>query len=179
MSAQRPVSDDDNRPMADVGKVRFRDASRNDRMRNLSEPAKACAFRGGVAMSRMLRAPALAKLVLLIALLVAVSVRLLCPPGWMANPDQRLGSVLVICTGNGPRTIDLDDHHAPAPVDGKTQHHACMFSGTTLAEAPAAILVASAAEHPVAAALSFPPGQPAIAPSRRRAQAARAPPLTV
>ncbi len=127
----------------------------------------------------MPRAQALARLVLLIALLVAVSVRLLCPPGWMPNPDQRLGSVLVICTGDGPRPIDLGDHHAPAPDDGKAQHSACVFSGTALVEAPPTVLVATPTEHPVAAPLSLPPGLPAPAPGRRRAQAARAPPLTV
>lgn len=127
----------------------------------------------------MLRRPAFVRPILLIALLVAVSVRLLCPTGWMPNLDPRSGSVLVICTGEGPLTIKIPGHHAPDPDDGGAQHAQCAFSGIAFTPTPPAILVAGPSKPPAAAPIRAPVGVLETGPWRRRAQSPRAPPLAI
>jgi hypothetical protein len=125
----------------------------------------------------MLRLPALARPVLLIALLVAVSLRLLCPPGWMPNLDGKSGATLVICTGSGPLTVQVPAHHAPAPDDGKAPHAPCAFSGTAFVPTTDAILVRAPGERPALVPIHVPAGRLPTGPWRRRAQSPRAPPL--
>ena len=127
----------------------------------------------------MARVPAPLRLVLLILLLCAVSARLLCPPGWMPNLDQRPGFALVICTGDGLRTLDIPEHGAPGPDQGKSHDAPCVFSGTTLVPTSPSILFAGLAEHPVVAPIRVPAGLPTRGPDRKRAQAPRAPPVAV
>lgn len=115
-------------------------------------------------------------LAFLIALLCAMSVRLLTPQGWM--PDLRGGHEpgLVICTGDGVLTLPAPAHEGHAPADKATGHDLCAFAGLALAAAPppagveAAAAVTHVAEPPVLA------DQQRLAPAWRRPQAARAPP---
>jgi hypothetical protein len=127
----------------------------------------------------MARAPALVRLILLIALLGAVSLRLLSPPGWMPASNDRSGFALVICTGEGSYTVNLPGDHAPSPDNGKTQHTPCAFSGVAFTSTPSAIPVAGPAEQPAITPVSAPTGLLATGPRRTRPQSPRAPPTAV
>ena len=117
------------------------------------------------------------RLAFLLALLCAVSLRLLTPPGWMPNLDDRSGAPLVICTGDGV--------HRARPADPAPNGHAgkggaqeiCAFAGFALDEAPQVAVVAAPLAPPQTAAAPLAVDQIWIAPLRRRPQAARAPPL--
>lgn len=119
--------------------------------------------------------PAPLRLVLLIALLCAVSLRLLTPPGWMPNIDGRAGGPLVICTADGTHAVPPADHgpHAPA----KTAHAVCAFAGLALGARPDPAAVAPPLAAPLAAAAPRLGHQVRLAPAWRRPQAPRAPPL--
>jgi hypothetical protein len=118
-------------------------------------------------------------LVLLIALLGVVGLRLLCPPGLMPNIDGRPGSPLVICTGDGVRTVERPSHRAPGSPDGKVQHDQCAFSGIAFAAPANAPDIARPVEAPEIAPVAAGVGRVVNGPDRRRAQAPRAPPLAL
>jgi len=130
-------------------------------------------------MSSMARASAPLRLALMIALLCAVGLRLLTPPGWMPNVDGRPGSLLVICTGEGARTVSAPADHAPAPTDQKSHHDVCPFAGFAAAPSPDLVAMATPADFATAVVATPPSGLVSAAPSWRRAQAQRAPPPTV
>jgi hypothetical protein len=114
------------------------------------------------------------RLAFLIALLCAVSLRLLTPPGWMPNLDGQ-GAPLVICTGDGAHVMrPAGPAHAPP---GKASHEVCVFAGFALGAAPLVAAAVSSVAPPEPAALPLPAAQTRSAPSRRRPQAARAPPV--
>lgn len=116
------------------------------------------------------------RLAWLVALLCAVSLRLLTPPGWMPNLDGRAAGPLVICTGDGVQPAPPADPASHA--HDKRGHEVCAFAGYALDAAPhAAALVAPLASPQTAAAPRL-ADQNRIAPLWRRPQAARAPPLT-
>jgi hypothetical protein len=127
----------------------------------------------------MVRAPAITRVLLLVALLCAVSLRLLCPPGWMPNFEGRPGALLVICTGDGVHTVRDGGAHEPAPVGGKQQHDRCAFSGVAFAPAGSVTDLAPTAGPLQTAALFAPAGRRHSGPDWRRAQAPRAPPLAL
>ena len=116
------------------------------------------------------------RLAFLIALLCAVGLRLLTPPGWVPNLDCRGGAPLVVCTGDGVHTLspssDPGAHH-PA---GKAAHETCAFAGLAF-DAPAdAALLAAPSVLPHAAQAPLPDDQAVLAQAWRRPQAPRAPP---
>jgi hypothetical protein len=117
------------------------------------------------------------RLALFIALLCAVSLRLLTPPGWMPNLDSRTAGPLVICTGDGVQRGQPADpaFHGHA---GKGRPQVCAFAGLALDTAPQVADLATPLALPRAAARLLPADQNQRAPLRRRPQAARAPPLT-
>ena len=125
----------------------------------------------------MRRARAMLRCVWLMALLGVVGLRLLCPPGWMPNPEARAGSWLVICTGHGPLSPNNDDDRGGRPGKDKSHQEQCAFSGLALVLAPifGPTFVAAPAQA----------GPPTTWPSQSRvawldhwrAQSARAPPV--
>lgn len=115
------------------------------------------------------------RLTFLIALLCAVSLRLLAPPGWMPNLDGRPSAPLVICTGVGVQTAPSDPA-APGHA-GKNGHDLCAFAGLAL-DTPHGDVLAVRPDSPKATVAFLPADQVGAAPLRRRPQAARAPPLT-
>jgi hypothetical protein len=123
----------------------------------------------------MARSPHL-RLAFFIALLCAVSLRLLTPPGWMPNLDGRGGAPLVICTGDGTQTLPSPGHDRHGPA-GKAGHEVCAFSGLALDAAPQPVLFAAPAAAPRAAEAPRLADQTPSAPARRRPQSPRAPPL--
>jgi hypothetical protein len=116
------------------------------------------------------------RLALIIALLCAVSLRLLTPPGWMPNLEGRAAGPLVICTSDGVhrgRPADPASHgHAE-----KGGHEVCAFAGLALDTAPQVAALAAPLGLSHAAAMPLPVDQIQRAPLWRRPQAARAPPL--
>jgi len=121
----------------------------------------------------MRRAGSFSRAVWLIALLCAMSVRFLCPPGWMPNPQAASGGAwLVICTGHGP--LSTNDG-APAKSHSGAADH-CAFAGLAHAlppPAPASPPPQVAAE-PAASVRVHEDASPRL--DRWRAQAARGPP---
>jgi hypothetical protein len=117
-----------------------------------------------------------ARLTFLIALLCAVGLRLLTPAGWMPNLDGHGGAPLVICTGDGVHTVPPADHGPHAP-GGKEVHDVCAFAGFALGEAPHAAAFAAPEALAFSAAAPLPADQVRLAPTWRRSQAPRAPPL--
>ena len=116
------------------------------------------------------------RLAFLVALLCAMSLRLLTPPGWMPNVAGRGSAPLVICTGDGVRLMtpaDRDGHGHR----GKPDHEVCAFAGFALGAAQPAAALAAPAHLPGAAAPTRPFDQGALAPTWRRPQAPRAPPV--
>ncbi|HKR90011.1 MAG TPA: DUF2946 family protein [Phenylobacterium sp.] len=117
------------------------------------------------------------RLAFLIALLCAVSLRLLTPPGWMPNLDGRSSAPLVICTGDGVHHVRSADprSHDRASEDS---HEVCAFAGLALERAPQVAVLAAPAAPPRTAAAPLPVDQVRTALRWRRPQAARAPPVT-
>lgn len=125
----------------------------------------------------MCRVGALLRCAWLITLLGVVGLRLLCPPGWMPNPDARAGSWLVICTGHGPISPHSDDDRGGTPGKDKSHQEQCAFSGLAHVLAPTSgpTLVAVPAQ---AEPRTTWPSQTQVAWLERwRAQSARAPPV--
>lgn len=118
------------------------------------------------------------RLVFLIALLCAVGVRLLTPPGWMPNLDGAPGGPLVICTGDGVHAAPASDPTTHGHA-GRSGHEVCPFGGFALGGAPHAIQLSAPLVLPRASATRLAEDQARIAPLWRRPQAARAPPLIV
>jgi hypothetical protein len=122
----------------------------------------------------MRRAGAVLRLASLIAVLAALGLRLLSPPGWMPNPDGASRAWLVICTGHGP--LGTPGERSGAPVKQKAQSDRCAFA--VLAHAlPAAPLATLRAER---AAVQTSDPWPAeirlVVRDRWRAGSARGPP---
>jgi hypothetical protein len=115
------------------------------------------------------------RLAFLIALLCAVSLRLLTPPGWMPDLDARSGAPLVICTGAGVHPVRPADPASHGHA-GKGSHEVCAFAGLALDAAPQVAILAAPLALAEAAAAPLPSDQVRIAPRWRRPQAARAPP---
>ncbi|HEX4180819.1 MAG TPA: hypothetical protein VHY32_08510 [Caulobacteraceae bacterium] len=70
--------------------------------------------------------------------LVAVSMRLLAPPGFMTVAAPT-GPRLVICTGHGPLTLGADRlGHSKAPPGRTKAEPPCLFAGATAAPPPLA-----------------------------------------
>lgn len=115
------------------------------------------------------------RLVFFIALLCAVSLRLLSPPGWMPNLDGRSDAPLVICTGDGVHPVRPADPASHGHA-GKGGHEVCAFAGLAFDAAPQVAILAAPLALPQAAAAPLPADQVRIAPRWRRSQAARAPP---
>lgn len=66
--------------------------------------------------------------------MLAVSVRVLIPAGFMASQDAQLPYALVICTGQGAISVqahDHDGHQAP-----ESHHAPCAFAGLGAAPPP-------------------------------------------
>ncbi len=73
---------------------------------------------------------------------LAIALKILVPPGFMAGPaTQDLPFALVLCTGQGAIIIQPGDalpghgDHAPAPADS-AQDHPCLFAGHSLGAPP-------------------------------------------
>jgi hypothetical protein len=120
--------------------------------------------------------PSPLRLAFLIALLCAVSLRLLTPPGWMPNLDGHAGGPLVICTGDGARTTSPAGSDAGHPLR-KAAGEVCAFAGLALSAPPQPLAVAPTQEPAPAAARPLRADQIRFAPAWRRAQSPRAPPL--
>ncbi len=116
------------------------------------------------------------RLAFLVALLCAVSLRLLTPPGWMPNLDGRGSAPLVICTGDGVRTVGPDGSN-PHGHPGKAVHEVCAFAGLALDTAPPVATVIAPHAAPSAVEPRLPADQARFAPAWRRPQAPRAPPI--
>lgn len=116
------------------------------------------------------------RLAFLVALLCAVSLRLLTPPGWMPNLDGRGSAPLVICTGDGVHTIGPDGSD-PHGHPGKAAHEVCAFAGLAFDTAPQAAAVVAPSAAPSAVQPLLPGHQARFAPAWRRPQAPRAPPI--
>lgn len=105
--------------------------------------------------------------------MLAVSVRVLIPAGFMTSQDAQLPYALVICTGQGAISVpshDQDGHQAP---EG---HHApCAFAGLGAAPPPP-VLTQSVALIADEAALGLPRVQASLHPGR--GLAAPPPPAT-
>jgi hypothetical protein len=86
-----------------------------------------------------------------IVALLALTVRLAAPTGWMLAPgDGHAAPRLVICTGHGPADLSgrpLGPSHAP----GRSIEHPCVFAGAATPPAPQAPAVPLATPTPVAA----------------------------
>jgi hypothetical protein len=115
----------------------------------------------------------------LIALLCAVSLRLVAPPGWMPNVDGRPGSWLVICTAEGPHAILGQDDHARGPPDRKSPREPCAFAGLAFAPDPTPIEDWARTPEYATAAPSADGAILALGPGWRRPQMARGPPRTL
>jgi hypothetical protein len=115
------------------------------------------------------------RVVFVFALLCALSVRLLTPPGWMPNLDGRGGAPLVICTGEGAHVVRLPDpdSHRRGGEDG---HDLCAFAALTLGLVPPTVAFTAPRVLPATIAAMSAEDQIRFAPLWRRPQAARAPP---
>lgn len=130
----------------------------------------------------MVRAPAMTRFLLLIALLAAVGLRALTPQGWMPDLGGRSGAFLVVCTGEGARTIA--DPAGPDPAHHAPGHHesgreSCAFAGLHFAPAPELAVLDAPGAAPWAEPHVVPAGLAPWRPDWRRPQAARAPPMMV
>jgi hypothetical protein len=84
---------------------------------------------------------------------LAVSMRILVPPGFMTGA----GRPLVICTGHGPLRLRTDPkNHAPAPRGDAKTDAPCLFAAMAAAPPPALSLADLA--KPEAAPASSHPG---------------------
>lgn len=115
----------------------------------------------------------------MIALLCAVGLHLLTPPGWMPNIYGPAGSLLVICTGEGPRTVSAPADREPRPPHQKSHHDVCPFAGFAAAPSDGDLTMATPAEFPTTVLATHASGRSSAGPNWRRAQAQRAPPPTV
>lgn len=87
--------------------------------------------------------------------MVALGLKILIPPGYMAAPPQAEGPgfSLVLCTAQG--MVDMSatgDAPAPEDDDDGARHSPCVFAGHSVAAAPPSLLSAQSAEfQPVTA----------------------------
>lgn len=125
----------------------------------------------------MRRAEALLRCAWLITLLGVVSLRLLCPPGWMPNPDARTGSWLVICTGHGPLSPHRNGDRGDTPGKDKSHQEQCAFSGLAHGLAPTSGPTYVAAPVQAEPPTTWPSQSRVAWLDHWRAQSARAPPV--
>lgn len=124
------------------------------------------------------------RLALPIALMLAIGLRFLCPPGWMPNPTG-VAPPFVLCPGEGDMpavsggmSMPMHRHgDQPQPAHGKGHQDHCVPGAWVMgapAEAPG-VGVPVAFEYVALADEARP--SPSSPPARHRPQAPRAPPL--
>jgi hypothetical protein len=75
--------------------------------------------------------------------MIAVAMRIVVPPGFMAGAGA--GPPLVICTGHGPLRLSVDPlGHARAPRGGERADAPCLFAAMAAAPPPALPMVGPA-----------------------------------
>lgn len=125
--------------------------------------------------------PSRANRLLPLALILAIGLRFLCPPGWMPNPAGMVPPFVLCPSENDaaamPAMPGMAIHDGvPAPAHGKTQQDHCVPGAWVMgkaAEAPA--IGAPVAFDAVLIADEARPSAP-TRPARHRPQAPRAPP---
>jgi hypothetical protein len=105
---------------------------------------------------------------------LALAIKIIVPPGFMATTDASGGTRIVMCTGYGAATkiLTIDGHVKDLPVeDGRPRHDSvCPYSGhaaaSTLAQAYPAdwFLAAVGTDRHVPVALGLTPGRGMAAP---------------
>lgn len=118
-----------------------------------------------------------------IALILAIGLRFLCPPGWMPNPAG-VAPPFILCPSEGAPAAAMPampgmamGADTPAPAHDKTHQDHCVPGAWVMgAAAETAALQAPTAFEAVAIAEEARPA-PSVPPARHRPQAPRAPPL--
>jgi hypothetical protein len=118
----------------------------------------------------------LARDAFLVLATLAIALRIMLPAGYMPGQatGDRLPFALVLCTGNGPMTIqpgeDLGARHGEAPGEPSAHDTPCPFAAQGAAVAPPTITAVGQAkavayaERPLAAAANLTPGRGLAAP---------------
>jgi hypothetical protein len=80
--------------------------------------------------------------------MVALGLKILIPPGYMAAPPQAEGPGfnLVLCTAQGMIDMAAADDTAPAEDDDGARHSPCVFAGHSIAAAAPDLLSAEPVE---------------------------------